>query len=339
MKGMQDGTALAKRSPGDGVTARLMRGGPVIVLLLLAVYLSLVTPHFMTASNLVNIARQVSINTILAVGQTMVIISGGIDLSVGAILALSASLGTVAMTSWGLGLWLGISLALVAGGVFGLLNGLIVTKGRIPDFIATLGTQSTARGIALIVTGGLPVPSYLTATALKAYLPKELIWLGSGDVLGVPVALLAALMVVAVGWFIMSHTTLGRSAYAIGGNQEAARVSGIAVERTKVLTYGIMGVMAAIAGLVLTGRLNSANALMADGAELQAIAAVVIGGTNLFGGQGAVGGTVIGAVIMGVLSNGLNLLNVSAFWQRVIMGIVIITVVIFDQWRRRVFEK
>lgn len=321
-----------------GFLAKAMRGGPVIVLLLLAVYLSLVTPYFLTVGNLVNIARQVSINTILSVGQTLVIISGGIDLSVGAVLALSASLGAVAMTSWGWNLWAGMALALLCGSLFGAVNGLVITKGRIPDFIATLGMQSTARGIALIVTGGLPVPSHLTATTLKAYLPALLIWLGSGDVLGIPAALLVALLVVAVGWFILHHTVLGRAAYAVGGNQEAARVSGIDVGTTKVAIYAVMGAMAAVAGLVLTGRLNSANALMAEDAPLQAIAAVVIGGTDLFGGQGRVMGTVIGAVIMGVLANGLNLLNVSAFWQRVIMGLVIVLVVVFDQWRRRAFD-
>lgn len=329
--------------PGRGFSRtdllpRLMRGGPILVLLGLAGYLSFATPYFLSVGNLINIARQVSINTILSVGQTLVIVSGGIDLSVGAILALSASLGAVAMTYWGLSPWVGIALALLCGAAAGLANGLVITKGRIPDFIATLGMQSTARGIALIVTGGLPVPSHLTATTLKAYLPPFLIWLGSGDCLGVPAALLVALAVVAAGWFILHHTVLGRAAYAIGGNQEAARVSGIPIGTTKVLIYGVMGVMAAIAGLVLTGRLNSANALMAEDAPLQAIAAVVIGGTNLFGGQGGVIGTVIGAVIMGVLANGLNLLNVSAFWQRVIMGLVIISVVVFDQWRRRAFE-
>lgn len=316
----------------------LLRGGPIIALLLLATYLSFVTPHFLTTSNLINVARQVSINVILAVGQTIVIISGGIDLSVGAVLALSASFGAVAMTYWGLGMWVGVVLALLVGTTAGFVNGVIITKGKIPDFIATLGMLSTARGVALIVTGGLPVPSHLTATALKAYLPQGLIWVGSGDILGVPVAALVALAVAIIGWVITTHTVLGRSAYAIGGNREAARVSGINITMSKILVYSIMGFMAAVAGLTLTGRLNSANALMAEGAELQSIAAVVIGGTNLFGGEGTIVGTVIGAIIMGILANGLNLLNVSAFWQRVIMGLVIISVVVFDQWRRRTFE-
>ncbi len=333
------GASSARTRFRDTWAVTLLRGGPIIALLVLATYLAFVSPHFLTRGNLINVARQVSINVILAVGQTIVITSGGIDLSVGAILALSASFGAVAMTYWSLPMWLGVVIALVVGTFAGFVNGVVITKGRIPDFIATLGMLNTARGIALIVTGGLPVPSHLTATALKAYLPEALIWLGSGSILGVPVAALVAACAAIAGWFVMTHTVLGRSVYAIGGNREAARVSGISIGTSKVLVYSIMGFMCAVAGLTLTGRLNSANALMAEGAEMQAIAAVVIGGTNLFGGEGTITGTVIGAIIMGILANGLNLLNVSAFWQRVIMGMVIVVVVVFDQWRRRTFEK
>ncbi len=221
--------------------------------------------------------------------------------------------------------------------LLGLFNGLVITKGRIPDFIATLGMMTTARGVGLLVTQGLPVPSHLTAIQLRAYLPRELIWLGSGTVAGIPVPALMALATVVLGWFILQHTRLGRAALAVGGNREAARVSGINVDRTKIAVYGFSGFMAGVGGLVLTGRLNSANALMGEGMELQSIGAVVLGGTNLFGGEGTVVGTVIGALIMGVLGNGLDLLIVAAFWQRVIMGLVIIMVVVFDQWRRRRF--
>lgn len=318
--------------------ATLMRGGPIIALLLLSAYLSFATPHFLTVGNLASVGRQISINAILAVGQTMVIISSGIDLSVGAVLALSGSVGAVAMSYWGLSVWVGMLLALCVGAFCGFINGMVVTRGRIPDFIATLGMSSTARGVALILTGGLPVPSHLTATTLKSYLPTQLIWLGSGDILGVPSAALVALAAALVGWVVLARTAFGRSIYAVGGNREAARVSGIDVDKCKVMVYTLTGVACAIAGLVLTGRLNSANALMAEGTELQSIAAVVIGGANLFGGDGTIVGTLIGAVIMGVLSNGLNLLNVSAFWQKVIMGMVIVSVVVFDQWRRRRFE-
>lgn len=315
----------------------LVRGGPILALLVLAAYLSVATPYFLTAGNLTNILQQSAVTAILAVGQTIVIIGAGIDLSVAAVLALSASLAAVTMTQWAQSVWLGILLGLLVGTLVGFLNGVIITKGRIPDFISTLGMMSAARGVALIITGGLPVPSHLTATVLRAYLPPQVIWLGSGMIFGVPVAPLVALMVAIAGWVILQHTALGRATYAVGGNREAARVSGIDVDRIKIAGYTIAGLMAAIGGLVLTGRLNSANALMAEGVELQSIAAVVLGGTNLFGGEGNVGGTIVGALLMGVLGNGLNLLNVSAFWQRVIMGTVIILVVVADQWRRRRF--
>ncbi|HEY8417231.1 MAG TPA: ABC transporter permease [Limnochordales bacterium] len=315
----------------------VMRGGPIIALCALVVYLALGSPHFLTFGNLMNVLRQVSINAILAVGQTVVILSAGIDLSVGAILALSASVGAVAMAYWEWNVWLGMLAALLVGALCGLINGVVIAKGRITDFIATIGMMSVARGLALIVTDGLPVPSHLTAVTLRGGLPQQLIWLGSGMVGGVPVAAIAAALMVALGWFLLRYTAFGRAVYAVGGNREAARVSGINVDRTKIAVYTFSGLMAGIAGLVLTGRLNSANALMAEGAELHSIAAAVIGGTNLFGGEGGVGGTIIGVLIMGVLNNGLNLMNVSAFWQRVIMGAIIVGVVVFDQWRRRRF--
>ena len=320
--------------------------GALLALLLLAGYLSFATPHFLTASNIANVARQTAVTTILAAGQTFVILSAGIDLSVAATAGLAASVAAVLMTSQVtiLGVpigpvpfGVGLGIALVSGLGAGLVNGLVITKGRIPDFVATLGTLTTMRGIALLVTGGLPVPSHLTAIELKGYLPPELIWMGAGDILGIPVAGIIALGVIVVGWLILRHTAFGRAVYAVGGNREAARVSGINIDRTKIMVYMLSGFLAAMAGMVLTGRLNSANALMGDGEELRSIAATVIGGTNLFGGEGSILGTLIGALIMGVLGNGLNLLNVSAFWQRVIQGLVIVGVLLFDQWRRRRF--
>jgi len=317
-------------------------------LLLLVSYLSVASPYFLTEGNLENVSRQIAVTTILAVGQTMVILSGGIDLSVGAVAALSASVAAVAMTSqieilgFAFGpvdVWVGILIGVLTGALAGAVNGIIIAKGRIPDFIATLGTLAAYRGIALLVTGGLPVPSHITATELRGYLPSELIWLGGGDLLGIPTAAIVGLGAVLVGWFILRYLVLGRATYAVGGNREAARVSGISIVRTKIAVYTISGTLAGIGGLVLAGRLNSANALMAEGAELQTIAAVVIGGTNLYGGEGGVIGTLIGSLIIGSLSNGMNLLDVSAFWQRVIQGVVIISVVMLDQWRRRRFGR
>jgi ribose transport system permease protein len=332
--------AVAKEAPsGSGAWSvrLLLKGGPIIALFLLAGYLSAVSPHFRTTGNFMNVLAQTSVTAILAVGQTLVIISGGIDLSVAAMMALAGSVSAVSLAYWGWSVWLGLPLGLAVGTLVGLINGLVITKGRIPDFIATLGMMTTARGVSLLLTQGLPVPSHVTAIQLKAYLPPELIWLGSGAVLGVPVPALVAVATALLGWAVLHYSRLGRSALAVGGNREAARVSGINVDRTKIAVYAFCGFTAGIGGLVLTGRLNSANALMGDGMELQSIGAVVLGGTNLFGGEGTVIGTVVGALIMGVLGNGLNLLNVSAFWQRVVMGLVIIIVVVFDQWRRRRF--
>jgi ribose transport system permease protein len=343
-KGSTEGTQNWGRTFREIIT----RGGPIIALVLLSVYLSFATPYFLSVSNLSNVVRQSSITAILAVGQTLVIISSGIDLSVGAVAALSACVAAVLMTQQihlggltigPLSFWIGLPIALVVGLLAGMVNGFIITRGRIPDFIATLGTLAIFRGVALLLTGGLPVPSHLTATELKGYLPEPMVWMGDGDLLGIPVAGLIALLVVIAGWFILRYTSLGRAVYAVGGNREAARVSGINIDRTKLAVYAICGFTAAVGGFVLAGRLNSANALMAEEENLRSIAAVVIGGTNLFGGEGGVFGSLIGALIMGVLGNGMNLLNVSAFWQRIIQGVVIILVVVFDQWRRRRFRR
>lgn len=319
----------------DMIRKAIAMGAPLFGLILLSIYFTVTAPNFMTSNNMINVARQSSINIILATGQTLVILSGGIDLSVGAVMALAASVSAVCMTYYGVSFWIGMTIGILTGAFAGLISGVVITKGRVPDFIATLGMMSAARGVALLVTGGLPVPSHNIVHQMKAYLPDQLIWLGGGKLFGLPTAFLAAVLVVILGWFIARYTRLGRSLYAVGGNKEAARVSGINIDFSKISVYAISGALAGLAGLVLTGRLNSANALMGEGAELQAIAAVVIGGSNLYGGEGGVAGTLIGALIMGVLNNGLNLLSVSAFWQRIIMGVVLVSVVILDQWRRR----
>jgi ribose transport system permease protein len=352
---MDDNTVQAK--PAGAVEARrrqgaeerinvqqmLFRGGPLIALLILVGLLAFASPYFFTVDNLLNVARQSSFTAILAVGQTVVIITGGIDLSVAAIAALSASVMAVVLTQpieiAGVAIGplppvLGIGAGLLVGIAAGTLNGWVIARFRIPDFVATLGTMTVFRGVALLVTDGLPVPSF-RAAATGATLPEGLIWLGSGSLMGIPAAAIVAILAGVIGWYILRYTNFGRSVYAVGGNRQAAHVSGISVERTKILAYAFSGLMAAAAGLVMMGRLNSANALMAEGEELRSIASVVIGGTNLFGGEGGVVGSLLGALIIGVLGNGLNLLNVSPFWQRIAQGLVILLVVIFDQWRRR----
>jgi ribose transport system permease protein len=308
----------------------LFRGGPFIALVILCVLLSFASRYFLSFDNIFNITRQSAFTAILAVGQTFVIISGGIDLSVAATAALAASVSAVLLTQPVT--IAGLAIGLLVGLVAGTINGWIIARFRIPDFIATLGTMTVFRGVALLVTDGLPVPSFRTASKP---LPLALTWTGGGHILGVPVSAVIAVLIGVVGWYVLRYLALGRAIYVVGGNREAARISGINIERTKILTYAFSGLMAAIAGLVMTGRLNSANALMADGEELRSIASVVIGGTNLFGGEGGVVGSLLGALIIGVLGNGLNLLDVSPFWQRIAQGLVIVLVVIFDQWRRR----
>lgn len=321
----------------------LFRSGPLIALLLLMAVLAMLSPHFLNADNLLTVVRQTAFVAILAVGQTFVIIRGGIDLSVAATAGLSASIVAVLMTEpvLFLGIPLGpmspvlaILLGLMVGALAGTFNGFIIARFGIPDFIATLGAMTLFRGLALLVTGGLPVPTFRIGVGVGAGLPEFLLWAGSGHIFGIPFLLIAVLIVAITGGLILKFTVFGRSIYAVGGNREAARASGINVGRTTILIYAFSGLMAAIGGILLMGRLSSANALMGEGAELQSIASTVIGGTNLFGGEGGVFGTMIGALILGVLGNGLNLLNVSPFWQRVAQGVIIILVVVLDQWRR-----
>jgi len=298
-------------------------------------YFAITAPGFLTVGNAVNMAQRLPADMIVAVAQTMVIIAAGIDLSVGAVLAFAGSITAVSFCYWGLPVWTAILLGLVSGAVIGCITGIIITKGRIPDFIATLGMMVTVRGVALILTGGLPVPSHITAVKLRAYMPQEIVWIGSGSILKIPAPLIVSLVIVFIGWLILNHTAFGRSLFATGGNQIAASISGINVGLTKIKVYALSGFLSAVAGIILTGRMNSANALMADDSNLQSIAAVVIGGTDLFGGQGGVIGSLFGASILGVLRNILNLHNVQDFAQRVFLGLLIIGVVVIDQLRRR----
>jgi ribose transport system permease protein len=310
------------------------RGGALVILLALVIAFSLASENFLTVDNLRNILRQYSVPAILAVGQTIVIVSAGIDLSVASTAALSGSVMGVMYAHEGYPEPVALLMGLAAGFAVGAINGFVITKWRVPDFIATLGAFTAVRGIALLVTDGLPVPDYTKAKEGRT-VPETVTTLGAESVFGVPLIAVVAGACALLGWFILSRTTLGRSAYAIGGNREAARVSGIRVERTKWAIYVFSGLMAAIAGFMLTGRQGSANALMGEGMELQSIAAVVVGGTNLFGGEGTIGGTIIGVLIIGVLNNGLNILGVADFWQRVVNGSIIVAVVALDQWRRR----
>lgn len=302
----------------------LLKGGPLVALLLVVLYFGWASPHFLKTSNIVNISRQASINAILAAGMTMVIVTAGIDLSVGPMLALSGVVFALAFRD-GYAAFIAIILGILAGTSAGTVNGLIVTKWRIPPFITTLGMMQSARGLALLITEGTPVIT----------IPDTVIKIGNEEFMGVPISALIALLIVFITWLIMRFTFLGRSIYAIGGNREAARLAGIPVDRTLIMVYGLMGLYCGVAGIVMSGRIYSANALMGAGLELSAIAATIIGGTNLFGGEGSVWGSLVGALIMACIANGLNLLNVSAFWQAIIIGALIVIVVYINQLRLR----
>ncbi len=310
------------------------RVGAVGILFVLVLAFFIATPNFLTVDNSLNILRQYSVPAILAVGQTIVIVSGGIDLSVASTAALSGSLMGVAFAHWGWPEPAALLLGLAAGTLVGAFNGYVIARWQVPDFVATLGTLAAARGAALLITDGLPVPDYSRAVSGRR-VPESVSFLGAESVLLIPLIALVAVACAVAGWFVLSRTKMGRSAYAVGGNREAARVSGIRVDRVKIKIYVLSGLLAAIAGIMLTGRQGSANALMGEGMELQSIAAVVVGGTNLFGGDGGVGGTMIGILIIGVLANGLSILGVAEFWQRVVNGLIIVLVVAVDQWRRR----
>ncbi len=298
--------------------------GTFAVFVALCVAISLMTPHFFTTGNLLNVAQQTVINAIIAVGLTFVIISGGIDLSVGSTLAFSGVVMALGLRAgWPVPLCVGVSLGV--GAACGVVNGLLITLGRLPPFIATLGMMSVARGAALLVTDGRPVSGF----------SESFRWLATGEVLGLPMPVWVMIAVYALTHVVLTRTRFGRYTYAIGGNEEAAILSGVPVRIYKVGIYALGGALAGLSAVLLTARLNSAQPIAGLSYELDAIAATVIGGTSLMGGRGSVVGTLIGALIMGVLRNGLNLLGVSSFVQQVVIGAVIIAAVMLDTLMKR----
>jgi len=298
--------------------------GTLIGLVVLGAILWILSPYFLTVSNLLNIAEQTSINAIVAVGMTFVILSGGIDLSVGSIVALSGVVLGAALQS-GQPLPAALILAAAVGLACGLGNGALVSWGGLPPFIVTLGTMSIARGAALLFTEGRPVSGFDAGFRMLA----------TGRVAFIPAPVIATILVYAIAHFVLTRTTFGRYVYAIGGNEEATRLSGVAIRFHKTMIYGVSGLMSAIAAIILTARLNSAQPIAGMMYELDAIAATVIGGTSLMGGEGSLGGTLVGALIMGVLRNGLNLLGVSSFLQQIVIGAVIVVAVLLDTILKR----
>ncbi len=293
-------------------------------LLLLCGLLWALTPHFLTVSNLLNVAEQTAINAVIAVGMTFVIISAGIDLSVGSIVALSGVvLASALQAKWPAPFAMLAGLAVGVG--CGVVNGLLITRGRLPPFIATLGLMSVARGAALVYTDGRPISGFEASFR----------WLSTGRFLEIPAPVLVTALVYASFHIVLTRTRFGRYVYAIGGNQEATRLSGVSVGFHKTMVYALAGGLSALAAVLLTARLNSAQPIAGMMYELDAIAATVIGGTSLLGGEGSLGGTLIGALIMGVLRNGLNLLGVSSFLQQIVIGVVIIGAVLIDSTLKR----
>ena len=301
----------------------MMNNGALVGLFILCIALFIATPHFLTVNNFLNIGIQAATVAILAFGMTFVIITAGIDLSVGSVAALGAMVSASFFTDLSLPGWLSLIIGLLTGLAAGAICGIATAYGKIPSFIATLAMMSIARGATLVISDGSPIA---TAPSVN--------WLGS-TVAGIPIPIVMMVIAGLICWFILERTVLGRSMYAIGGNLEAARLSGLPVKRIQIIVFGLSGLFAALAGLVMAGRLSSAQPQAGVGYELDAIAAVVIGGASLAGGQGRATGTLVGALLLAVIRNGLNLLNVSSFWQQIVIGLVIALAVGFDVIRNK----
>jgi inositol transport system permease protein len=302
----------------------LHRFGLLFVILLVGLGLTLTTDTFLSVANLTNVARQVSINGILAVGVTFVLLTAGVDLSLGSVVALSGVACATFAHPGDHPVFVPIAVGLLTGAACGLVNGVLVTRGGVAPFIVTLGMMTIARGLALIVSGGRPV----------ANMSNELTAL-AGDFLGIPIPVLCFAGVALAAWFFLRNFRLGRHIYAVGGNENAARAAGVPVERVKLFAYGLCGLLTGLAGVVLAARITTGQPNAGQAYELDAIAAVVIGGTSLAGGVGTITGTLLGVLLIGVINNGLDLLGVSSYYQAVIKGVIIVGAVWLDRRQAR----
>ena len=299
--------------------------GPLLGLLGMGAVLTALSDHFLTFDNLMNVFRQSAVNVLLALGQLLVIVTGGIDLSVGSVLGFSCVVAAMMMKA-GFPGWLSALTAVAVGLGLGTVNGLLLTRLRLPHpFIPTLGMMNVARGMALVISGGFPISG----------LPAGFRWLGAGSIGFIPAQVVLVIVVCVLFHFFLTRTTVGRDIYAIGGNKQAAVLSGIPVDARLTLVYAISGGVAGLGAIILSGRMNSGFPLAGTGAELDSIAAVIIGGASFFGGVGRVSGTLVGALTIGVLRNGLNLLDVSSYWQTAVIGVVIVMAVWIDAVRQR----
>ncbi len=299
----------------------------LIALLVLIAVVSALSPNFFTVDNLLNILRQTSVNAIIAVGMTLVILTAGIDLSVGSVLALCGAF-AASMVSMELSIFITLPAVLLAGFALGGVSGVIVAKGRVQAFIATLVTMTLLRGVTMVYTEGRPISTGFTDAG------DVFAWFGTGYVFGIPVPVWLMAVTFLGAWYLLNHTRFGRYIYAVGGNEAAARLSGINVARVKMGVYAICGMLSALAAIIVTSRLSSAQPTAGTSYELDAIAAVVLGGTSLAGGKGAIMGTLIGALIIGFLNNALNLLDVSSYYQMIAKAAVILLAVLVDNKHR-----
>jgi ribose/xylose/arabinose/galactoside ABC-type transport system permease subunit len=306
-----------------GNTGKLLaKYGIYIAFAILFVILSITSESFLTTTNIINILRQVSIIGIVAIGMSFVIITGGIDLSVGSIMALSAVVAaSFAQADSSYSILIPMIIGVTVGLACGLINGVLVAKWKVAPFIATLGMMTAARGLAMVYTDGRPVIG----------LSSSYNNIGSGYILGFPIPVLAFLVIVLVGIFILNFTVFGRHVFATGGNEQSAKLSGIHISTVKIGVYAISGLLAGIGGMILSSRIMSGSPVLGQGYELDAIAAVVIGGTSLFGGVGSLLGTLVGVLIIGVMNNGLDLLNVSSYYQQILKGAIIVIAVLLDK--------
>ncbi|MGJ0576656.1 ribose ABC transporter permease [Xenorhabdus bovienii] len=303
--------------------AWLMEQKSLIALLILIVVVSFLSPNFFTLNNLFNILQQTSVNAIMAVGMTLVILTSGIDLSVGSLLALTGAV-AASMVGTDVNALVAVVAALALGAAIGACTGVIVAKGKVQAFIATLVMMLLLRGVTRVYTDGSPINTGFSDNA-------ELFgWFGIGRPLGVPAPVWIMLLVFAAAWYILHHTRLGRYIYALGGNESATRLSGINVDKIKIIVYSLCGLLAALGSIIEVARLSSAQPMAGSGYELDAIAAVVLGGTSLAGGKGRIVGTLIGALILGFLNNGLNLLGISSNYQMIVKAVVILLAVLVD---------
>ncbi|SKA77776.1 ribose transport system permease protein [Caloramator quimbayensis] len=308
----------------DKLKSVIIKFKSLIGLLALCVIISIITPRFLNVNNLLNVLTQVSVNAVIAIGMSYVILTGGIDLSVGSILAITGAISASIIVKSN-SVFLAIIAAIIIGALIGAFNGIIVSKGKIQPFIVTLAAMTIFRGVTYVYTNGTPISG----------LGRDFTFIGNAKVIGIPFPVVITLIVFLIAYYIINETRFGRYVYALGGNEDSTRLSGINTDRIKMIVYIVSGIAAAISGIIVTSRIGSASPNAGSGYELDAIAAVVLGGTSLSGGEGSITGTIIGAMIIGVLNNGLNLMNVSPFYQSIVKGLVILLAVLIDKRNKK----